>query len=256
MIFAIDIGNTNIVIGCIDDGGIVFKERIHTDTEKSIVEFAISMKSILELHEVKPEEIAGGILSSSVPQITAAVKSAAQKILGCDVMEVGPGIKTGLDIRIDNPAQLGADLAVVSVAGIREYGAPLIIADMGTATSLIVINSGKQVIGGMLMPGVGISLESMRMRTAYLPKISLEPPKKMIGSNTVDCMKSGILYGSAAAIDGMAERIFDELGCKAKVVATGGMAKKIIPFCRQEIIVDDELMLKGLKLIYDRNVKA
>ena len=166
---------------------------------------------------------------------------------------VGPGVKTGLDIRIDNPAQLGPDLAVGAVAGIEEYGSPLVIIDMGTATTFTVVNEKRQVIGGMILPGVGVALDSLISRTSQLPKISLEPPKKFIGSNTVDCMKSGVLYGNASCIDGMIGRIRAELGASPKVVATGGMAKHIIPFCREEIQMDDALLLKGLNLIYQKN---
>lgn len=253
MVLAIDIGNTNIVVGCISDREIVFKERIYTDIHKTAVEYAIMIESILELYGVEVSRIHGGILSSSVPPVTGAIRYAAEKILGKKILEVGPGVKTGLDIKIDNPAQLGPDLVVGAVAGIEVYGAPLIIVDMGTATTIIVINERRQMIGGMIMPGVWVSLEGLSMRTSHLPKINLEPPRKLIGSNTVECMKSGVLYGSAASIDGMVERICEELGCEARVVATGRMAGKIIPLCRKKIILDDELALKGLKIIYDRN---
>lgn len=255
MILAIDIGNTNIVIGCIREDGIAFKERIFTDEKKTALEYAVSLKILLDLYGIDAADIKGGILSSSVPPVTQTVREAAEKVVGGTVLVVGPGVKTGLDIRIDDPAQLGPDLVVGAVAGIAQYGAPLIVVDMGTATTIMVINPKKQVIGGMIMPGVQVSLEGMSLRTSHLPKISVEPPKKLIGSNTVDCMKSGVLYGNAACIDGMVERIREELGVSVPVVATGGMAKRIIPYCREKIVLDDELLLKGLKLIYDKNQK-
>lgn len=253
MILAIDIGNTNVVIGCIQENEILFVERLYTDVKKSELEYAISMKQVLEIYGVKREEIQGGIISSVVPPMTGTIQRAAAKVTGKNMLVVGPGVKTGLDIRIDNPAQLGPGLVVGAVAGIEEYGCPLVIIDMGTATAFTVVNEKRQVIGGMILPGVGVSLDALINRTSQLPKISFDPPKKFIGSNTVDCMKSGVLYGNACCIDGMIGRIWEELGMELKVVATGGMAKHIIPYCREKIQVDDALLLKGLKLIYKRN---
>ncbi len=253
MILAIDIGNTNIVIGCIEDDQILFVERLYTDVKKSELEYAISIKNVLEIYGADRKQIKGGIISSVVPPVTNTIRNAAAKVIEKDMLVVGPGVKTGLDIRIDNPAQLGPDLAVGAAAGIEEYGSPLIIIDMGTATTFTVVNEKRQVIGGMILPGVGVALDSLISRTSQLPKISLEPPKKFIGSNTVDCMKSGVLYGNASCIDGMIGRIREELGVSPKVVATGGMAKHIIPCCREEIQMDDALLLKGLNLIYKKN---
>ncbi len=253
MILAIDIGNTNIVIGCIDGERIAFEERLYSDLKKTELEYAISFKTVLEIYGIDSTQLQGGIVSSVVPPITATVRHAAEKIIGKEILEVGPGVKTGLDIKIDNPAQLGPDLVVGAVAGIAEYGCPLAVVDMGTATAITVINEKRQVIGGMIMPGVGVSLDALISRTSQLPKIGFEPPRRIIGSNTVDCMKSGVLYGNAACIDGVLTRIQEELGSPIRAVATGGLARHIIPYCRQEILVDDALLLKGLRLIYDRN---
>ncbi len=253
MILAVDIGNTHIVIGCIEGERILFVERLYTDTTKSELEYAISFKNVLEIYGIDRSGLKGGIVSSVVPPVTATLRNAAEKVTGREILVVGPGVKTGLDIRIDNPAQLGSDLAVGAVAAIEEYPCPLVIIDMGTATSFTVVNEKRQVIGGMIMPGVGAALESLTGKTSQLPKISLEPPKRFIGSNTVDCMKSGVLYGNAACVDGMISRIREELGREVQVVATGGMAKSIIPCCREKIAIDDALLLKGLRLIYERN---
>ena len=253
MILAIDIGNTNIVIGCIEGEHIAFEERLYSDLKKTELEYAISFKTVLEIYGIDSRRLQGGILSSVVPPITATVRHAAEMIIGKEILEVGPGVKTGLDIRIDNPAQLGPDLVVGAVAGIAEYGSPLAVIDMGTATTITVVNEKEQVMGGMIMPGVGVALDSLINRTSQLPKISLDTPKRLIGSNTVDCMKSGVLYGNAACIDGVIGRIREELGEGLRVTATGGMAKYIIPYCREKIILDDALLLKGLRLIYDRN---
>ena len=253
MILAVDIGNTHIVIGCIEGERILFVERLYTDTTKSELEYAISFNNVLEIYGIDRSGLKGGIVSSVVPPVTATLRNAAEKVTGREILVVGPGVKTGLDIRIDNPAQLGSDLAVGAVAAIEEYPCPLVIIDMGTATSFTVVNEKRQVIGGMIMPGVGAALESLTGKTSQLPKISLEPPKRFIGSNTVDCMKSGVLYGNAACVDGMISRIREELGREVQVVATGGMAKSIIPCCREKIAIDDALLLKGLRLIYERN---
>jgi len=253
MILAIDIGNTNIVIGCMDGERLLFEERLYTDTKKTELEYMISIQYVLELYAIRPEEVKGGILSSVVPPVTGKVRKAAEKVLKKEILVVGPGVKTGLDIKIDNPAQLGSDLVVGAVAGIAEYGCPLVIIDMGTATTFIVVNEKRQVIGGMIMPGIMLALESLSSGTSQLPKIGLEPPKKMIGSNTIDCMRSGVLYGNASCLDGMVLRIREELGSSPTVVATGGLAASIVPYCKEEIVIDDELLLKGLRLIYEKN---
>ncbi len=253
MILAIDIGNTNIVIGCIQGEDILFEERLSTDSTKTILEYAISFKNVLELYHLNPEDITGAILSSVVPPVTNIVKEAVRKITGLDVICVGPGVKTGLNILMDNPAQLGSDLVVNAVACIAEYKAPLIIFDMGTATTISVIDKKNNYIGGMILPGIRVSSDSLTSRTSQLPKISVEAPKKLIGSNTIDCMKSGLIYGNASCIDGMIQRIEEELGEKATVIATGGLAECIIPHCKEEIILDNVLLLKGLKLIYQKN---
>lgn len=254
MIFAVDIGNTNIVIGCFDgQGKIRFTERISTDHRATDFEYAVSFKNVLEIHKVDTCEIEGAIISSVVPLITNTVRSAIRKITGLESVVVGPGIKTGLSIKIDNPAQLGSDLVVGAVAGINEYPCPLVIIDMGTANIISVIDRNKSYLGGMIMPGIKISMEALTGRTSQLPKIGFEPPKRLIGSNTVECMKSGFLYGNAACLDGMLDRIAEELGEEPSAVATGSLASVIVPLCRKKIIVDDDLMLKGLMLIYKKN---
>ncbi|MDY4515859.1 MAG: type III pantothenate kinase [Lachnospiraceae bacterium] len=253
MILAIDIGNTNIVIGCIRGEEILFVERLSTDTTKTVLEYAISFKNVLEMYHLNPEDIQGSIISSVVPPVTNIVKEAAVKITDRDVIIIGPGVRTGLNILTDNPAQLGSDLVANAVAGIAEYKAPMIIFDMGTATTISVIDKRNNYIGGMILPGIRVSSDSLTSRTSQLPKISVEAPKKLIGSNTIDCMKSGLIYGNASCIDGMIQRINKELGEKSTVIATGGLAGCIIPYCMEDVIVDDALLLKGLKLIYQKN---
>ena len=253
MILAIDIGNTNIVLGGFEGETILFIERISTNQAATDLEYASDVKTALEVHGIDPKEVQGAILSSVVPSITNTFKRAIQKYLKVSIKVVEPGMKTGLSIVINNPAQLGSDLVVDSVAGIHEYPLPLIIIDMGTATTLSVINQKKQYLGGIVMPGVGISHDSLIARTAQLPKIALEPPKQVIGKNTVDCMKSGLLIGTACSLDGLIDRIQTELGESCTVVATGGLATVIVPLCKHSIIFDDDLLLKGLMILYHLN---
>ena len=259
MILAINIGNTNTVLGCIDGSKCVFVERISTVKTKTELEYAIDIKNVLDIYHIKKADLEGGIISSVVPQITMVVKAAVEKILKKEVLIVGAGIKTGLNIRIDNPAQLGSDLVVGAVAGIAEYPTPLLIFDMGTANTVCVIDKNRNYIGGMIYPGIGVSLDSLTANASQLGGISLEEPGHIIGKNTVDCMKSGILYGNAAciaaAIDGLIDRLSEEVDGDVTVVATGGVAEKIIPHCRRKIIRDDDLVLKGLEIIYRKNCR-
>ena len=253
MILAIDIGNTNIVVGCIDEEKIYFTERLSTVRTKTELEYAVDLKTVLDIYHIKRTDIEGCIISSVVPQITGIAKLAAEKILKKEVMVLGPGVKTGLNIVMDNPGQLGADLVADAVAGLASYPVPLVVIDMGTATTISVVNSKKQYIGGMIMPGVGISLDALTARASQLSGISIDAPRHIIGKNTIECMKSGVLYSNAAALDGIIDRIEEELGEKTTVIATGGLAKKIVSHCRKEIILDEELLLKGLMLIYRKN---
>lgn len=253
MVLALDVGNTNIVIGCIDTERTHFIERLSTVRTKTELEYAVDIKMVLDIYHVKRSDIDGCIISSVVPQITNVVKLAAEKILKKEPMILGPGLKTGLNIMMDNPGQLGADLVADAVAGISQYQAPLVIIDMGTATTVSVVDGKKNYIGGMILPGVGVALDALTARASQLSGISIEPPRKIIGKNTIECMKSGVLYSNAAALDGIIDRIEDEIGQKATVIATGGLAKKIIPHCRRKIILDEDLLLKGLLVIYEKN---
>lgn len=253
MILAIDVGNTNIVIGCIDKEKCHFIERLSTVRIKTELEYAIDIKSVLDIYHVCPEEIEGGIISSVVPQITTNIKLAAEKILKKEILVIGSGIKTGLDIRIDDPGQLGADLVAASVAGTAEYPVPMMIFDMGTANTVCVIDREKRYLGGMIYPGLGVSLDSLTAHASQLGGISLEAPERVIGRNTIDCMKSGVIYSAAAAMDGIIDRIQEEMGETLTVIATGGLAKCIVPHCRREVILDDDLLLKGLLVLYDKN---
>ncbi|MBQ7027826.1 MAG: type III pantothenate kinase [Ruminococcus sp.] len=256
MLLAVDIGNTNIVFGCADeDDRIVFFERISTNHNATTAEYAVLIKTLLEMNGYKVDDVSDAILSSVVPSVTTTVVQAIKKLFHTDVMIAGPGVKTGLNILIDNPAQLGSDQAVDAVAAINEYPVPLIVIDMGTATTVSVIDRNKCYLGGLIMTGMGVAADALIARTAQLPKINFEVPAKVIGTNTIDCLKSGMLYSNACALDGIADRIEEELGEKCTVVATGGLAELVVPLCRRDIILDSSLLIKGLTIIYRKNKK-
>ena len=254
MILAIDVGNTNIVLGCLDQEKILFTERLSTVRTKTELEYAVDIKTVLELYHTSPDELDGAIISSVVPQITEALQLAVKKILhDRQILTLGPGVRTGLNIMMDNPGSVGADLVAAAVAGIDEYPLPLILIDMGTATTVTVVDEKKRYIGGLIYPGIGISLDALTAEASQLSGISIEPPRRLIGKNTIDSMKSGILYSNAAALDGIIDRIEEELGMHCTVVATGGLAGKIVLHCRRQIILDKDLILKGLLVIYQKN---
>ena len=253
MLLAIDIGNTNIVIGCIEAEKICHELRLATDLVKTSDQYWMDLKGVLALYDLQADEIEGVIISSVVPPVLNSLRTAVMKLTGRTPMVVGPGLKTGLNIAGGNAGQVGSDLVVAAVAALRDYPAPVIIIDMGTATTMMAIDQTGTFLGGSICPGVKVSSEVLTTRTSQLPGISLEAPKHVIGRNTIECMKSGVLYSNAAALDGIIDRIEEELGEKTTVVATGGLAKKIIPHCKRKIILDEELLLRGLLIIYEKN---
>ena len=253
MILTIDIGNSNIVLGGVEGDDIRFEARLRTDATKTSDEYCIDLKMILEVYGVAKHDIEGSIIASVVPQVLNSMQTAIKKLTGKAALVVGPGLKTGLNIQIENPAQTGADLVVGCVAALREHKAPMIIVDMGTATTMIVLDKNSAMIGGCIMPGVKISMDALTDRTALLPGLQLDQPKKAIGRNTIDCMRSGIMMGAACMIDGMIERMEAELGYETTVIATGGIAKFVLPMCKRKIIYDKDLLVKGLATLYREN---
>ncbi|MBR6983772.1 type III pantothenate kinase [Ruminococcus sp. XPD3002] len=256
MLLAVDIGNTNIVFGCVNDKDeIVVSERISTNHSTTAAEYAVLIKNILEMNNFSCDDIDDAIMSSVVPSVTNTVKEAIHKFFGVDIMIAGPGVKTGLNILIDNPRQLGSDQAVDAVAAINSYPVPLIIIDMGTATTVSVVDSNKNYLGGLIMTGMRVATDALIQRTAQLPKIDFELPPSIIGTNTIDCMKNGALYSNACALDGIIDRIEEQLGEKCTAVATGGLAELVVPLCRKKINLDKDLLVKGLTIIYRKNKK-
>ena len=229
MILTVDIGNSNIVLGGVEGDTIAFEARLRTDATKTSDEYCIDLKMILDVYGVAPKVIEGTIIASVVPQVLNSMQTAVKKLTGKDSLVVG------------------------SVAALREHKPPLIVIDMGTATTMIVLDETGALIGGCICPGVKISLDALTERTALLPGLQLDQPKKAIGRNTIDCMRSGIMMGNAAMIDGMVERMEAELGRKTTVIATGGIARFVIPMCKTPIVYDKDLLVKGLAALYRDN---
>ena len=253
MILAIDTGNTNIVLGCIENREIRAVARMATDVNKTDYEYAVGMKNVLAFAGYAPEDFEGAILSSVVWPLTSTLQRAVKLLTGLDALTVGRGLKTGLDIRLDDPGQIGADLVVGAVAALHLHRPPLIVIDMGTATTISAIDAQGRYVGGAIVPGLRLSMESLSGHTSQLPRVSLDAPAKCIGTNTIACMQSGAIYGSAALLDGMIERMETELGASAAVVATGGLAGCVTPFCRREIRYEPDLLLIGLAVLWEKN---
>lgn len=255
MILAIDVGNTNIVLGCIDKGEIRNIVRIQTRVGETDAEYAIKLLQLLYIYEIDPKGFEGAILSSVVPPVTNALRQAVKQVTGLDCMVVGPGIKTGLNVRIDDPGTLAGDIVVGSVAAMQCYGVPSIVLDLGTATTVVVIDRDGCYRGGVILPGVKLGYAALAAGTSLLPDISIIAPKKVIATNTVDSMRAGAVFGTAATLDGIIQRMEEELGYPCTVVATGGLASAVTPYCRREILCDDDLLLKGLWILWQKNQK-
>ena len=253
MILVIDIGNSNIVIGGVENEEIVFEARLRTETTKTSDQYCVDLKILLDVNGIDKAQIEGSIIASVVPQVLNSMQTAVKKLTGQQSLVVGPGLKTGLNIRLENPSQTGADLVVGCVAALKEHKPPLIVVDMGTATTMVVLDETGALVGGSISPGIKISMDALTERTALLPGLQLDQPKRVIGRNTIDCMRSGIMVGAACMLDGMIQRMEEELGQKTTVVATGGISKFVLPLCKREIIYDKDLLIKGLVALYRDN---
>lgn len=253
MILTIDIGNSNIMLGGFSEDALSFVARIATDPSATEDEYAVKILNTLALHGVDKTQIIGAIIASVVPPLNAVMKKAVNFLFGVEPLAVGPGIKTGIKIYCDNPSSVGADLICACVAAHHLYGDPSLIIDMGTATKMMVVDRRGAFVGVSIIPGVLMGLNALAEGTAQLPKVGLEAPENVVGKNTVDCIKSGLIFGNAAMVDGMIDRIRDEVGEPLPVYATGGLASVIIKHCRHEITLDEDMVLKGLKILYDKN---
>lgn len=253
MILTIEIGNSTITLGGVEGEDIRFQCRINTDRVKTSDTYCIDLKTLFEVYGIDLKTIEGVIIASVVPQVLNSVRTAIRKLLGKEPIVVGPGIRTGLDIRLENPGQMGAGLVAADVAALAEHKPPMIIIDMGTATTMTVLDPDGAHLGGCVCPGLRISLEALTTRTSLLPGIQLDSPERAVGRNTADAMRSGIMFGNAAMLDGMIDRFRAETGWEFTILATGGLAKRVVPLCRHEIIYDRYLIIKGLVKLYRQN---
>ena len=254
MLICIDIGNSNITIGTFRGEDLQFTARLATDTRRTSDQYAIEISDIISLYNVDLNSITAAAISSVVPTVGSAIEKAIKRLFNITPIVLGPGIKTGLNIKIDNPAQLGADLAAGAVGSLAKYPTPTIIIDMGTASTISVLGKNGEFLGGVIAAGVKLTLDALTSRTAQLPSVSIEAPKKVIGTNTADSMRSGLIIGQSAMIDGLITRIERELGETATVVATGGLAPDVVSECDHEILIDDNLLLDGLRIIHNKNI--
>jgi type III pantothenate kinase len=255
VIFVFDVGNTNIVLGVYKDDELKHHWRIETNRNRTADEFGMIIKSLFEHEGLTLGDIDGIIISSVVPPIMLALERMCQKYFQIKPFVVGPGLKTGLDIKYENPREVGADRIVNAVAAIHEYGSPLVIVDFGTATTYCYINEHRQYMGGAIAPGIGISTEALYSRAAKLPRIEIvRPDGGIIGKNTVSAMQAGILYGYVGQVEGIVKRIMEQSVRKPTVIATGGLSNLIAEESSMIDIVDPYLTLKGLQLIYKRNM--
>ena len=256
MLLVIDIGNTNITLGVYNKDELVFVSRMATDKSKTPDQYAVDLKQIFDLYETPLNSFSGAAISSVVPELTGTASEAIEKLTGCKAMVLGPGIKTGMNILIDNPAQLGADLLAGCVGAAALYPLPCLVIDLGTASKISVIDKNGAFCGCTISPGIGISLDALSARTSQLPSISLKTPARAIGKNTIDSMQSGTVFGYAAMLDGLCEKLEEELGDKVMTtVATGGLAKDLVKSCKRDITYNGQLILYGLKVLYEKNRK-
>ena len=257
MLLALDLGNTNLVIGVMQGSQVIHSARLATDHSQTSHGLLLQLRQLLEVFEVSAQDITDGILSSVVPELTLQVAQAAQMLLGREILVIGQhGVVTGLQADIDQPQSLGADRIADAVGAMAQYPVPLMIVDMGTATTVSIIDHRGHHIGGMIIPGARTSLMSLSQRASQLPFITIQAPQHLIGRNTIECMQSGIVYGYASMIDGLIDRIEQEMGQTLTVVATGGLSSLIIPCCHHHIHYDADLLLKGLYHIYQKSRKG
>ena len=255
MLLTMDVENTCITLGCFDGDKLCFSAGISAVRSKTAEEYAIAIRDVLDLYRVDLEQVEASVLSSVVPGLTGVVRSALSLLLGVEPVVVGPGVKTGLNIRMDHPASVGTDLVALLVAAIGEYPLPLVVVNLGTATTLLAADRKGSYVGSVIAPGPITAMDALAETCDQLPVVALEAPGAFLGKNTVDSMKAGAVYGMASMLDGMVDRAEEQLGEACSVIITGAYAAEIAPYCRREMTMDPHLGMKGLRRIYEKNQK-
>lgn len=253
MLLTADVGNTNIKLGIFDGDDLRYKLRFSTNDKMTSDEFAVELYTFFQIYDIDYKKIDGSIISSVVPKVTQSLVDAIEIVMGVRSFIIGPGLKTGMDLKIDRPETLGGDIVCGCVGTYEKYGGPIIVIFMGTATVIAYVDENCAYRGGIIAPGVGISLDALTSRGALLPAVDLMAPKKAICTNTVDCMRSGIMNGTSCMLDGMIDLFMRETGKSCKIVATGGLAPQMIQNCTHEIVYEENIILNGLKSIYAKN---
>ena len=253
VLLVVDVGNTQTHLGMFDSETLVQDWRFATVRDSTADELGAALRSLLALRGLTFDDVAASIVSSTVPQLRPEWSQMAERYLGQEMPVVGPGLRTGMAIRMDNPREVGPDRLVNAVAGFERLGGPCVIVDFGTAVTHDVVSAEGDYLGGVIFPGVEISLEALSERAAALPKVDLVEPRTLVGKSTVDAIRSGVLFGFAAMVDGIVGRLREQLGADTRALATGGLAELIVPYCDSIDVVDDHLTLTGLRLIWERN---
>ena len=253
MLLVVDVGNTQTHFGTYSGDDLLEHWRFATVRTSTADELGAALRALLELRGIGLADLDGSIISSTVPQLEPEWIKMGQRYLGHDTLAVGPGLKTAMPIRIDNPRELGADRLVNAIAAYDRVGGPVISVDFGTAVNYDVVSGRGEYLGGVIAPGVELSLDALTTRGAKLPKIDLIPPRHAIGKSTVEAIRSGVIYGYAGQVDGLVTRLMEELGEEAEVLATGGLASYIVPHTTVIDEIDEDLTLRGLKLLHERN---
>ena len=253
MLLVIDVGNTNMVLGVYKDTELLDHWRISTDRQRTTDEYGVLIRELFYLNDLRADDINAIIISSVVPPVVPTLGRMCQRYFGLSPLLIGPGVKTGMDIRYDNPREVGADRIVNAVAAYEKYGGPVIIVDFGTATTFCAVDAKGVYLGGSICPGIGISTEALVQRTAKLPRIELKRTDSVICRNTIESMQAGVFYGFVGQVEGIVSRMRRELDMSARVVATGGLAVVIAPATKAIDVVEPMLTLEGLRIIYERN---